>query len=109
MKQADSVSATLLDGELLDAIIANDGAAVQRLLSQGANPNCFEDKCLIRPLHFAAVYNCEDAIFPLIKSGAKIDARTADGYTPLDIAVQLNHEHIVNMLKLLSTNLVSLY
>ncbi len=109
MKQADSISVSLLDGELLDAIIANDGSTVEKLLNAGANPNCYEDKCQIRPLHFAAVYNAVDAVFPLIKSGAKIDAKTADGYTPLDIAKQLKHENIIEILKMLSTNLISLY
>lgn len=109
MKQADTISVNLLDAELLDAVIANDAAAVEKLLSQGANPNCYEDKCQIRPLHFAAVYNSFDTLFPLIKAGAKIDAQTADGYNALDIATQLKHHHVVEILKMLSTNLISLY
>lgn len=109
MKQSDPMRATAIDGELLDAIMANDTNSVTRLLKDGANPNCYEDKCYIRPLHFAAVYNCVEAIYPLLNAGAKIDARTAEGYTPLDVAIQLNHHEVVELLKLLGTNLVSLF
>ncbi|OGO91331.1 MAG: hypothetical protein A3F41_00390 [Coxiella sp. RIFCSPHIGHO2_12_FULL_44_14] len=109
MKQADNISVNPLDGELLDAVIANNASAVEKLLSAGANPNCFEDKCQIRPLHFAAVYNSYDTLFPLVKAGAKMEALTSDGYSPLDIAIQLKHHHIIEILKMLSTNLISLY
>ena len=109
MKQADDISVSLYDGELLDAVIANDATALEKLLTQGANPNCFEDKCQIRPLHFASVYNSIDVVFPLVKAGAKIDAQTSDGYSAIDIAKQLNHDDIVEMLKMLGTNLISLY
>lgn len=109
MKQADNISVNPQDGELLDAVIANDAIAVEKLLNEGANPNCFEDKCQIRPLHFAAVYNAYDTVFLLVKAGAKIEAINADGYSPMDIAIQLKHTHIVEILKMLSTNLISLY
>ncbi len=108
MKKFDH-SANTLDGRLLDAVIANNIQLVEELLDQGANPNCFEDKCEVRPLHFACVYNAHEVIFPLIKSGAKIDALTADGYTPMDIAKQLKHEDIAELLMQLSANLVSFY
>ncbi len=109
MKKADNLIVGLLDGELLDAVIANDLATVDKLLAQKANPNCYEDKCQIRPLHFACVYNAVDVVFPLIKAGAKIDTITSDGYKPMDIAKQLNHLDIVEILTMLSTNLVSFY
>jgi len=109
MKMVDNVSPNSTDEALLDAVIANDSFLVEKLLQNGANPNFFEDKCQIRPLHFAAVYNSVDVVFPLIKNGAKIDALTADGYQPIDIATQLKHDNIVEILKMLSTNLVSFY
>lgn len=109
MKMVDNIGASATDEELLDAVIANNAELVEKLLRNGANPNCYEDKCQIRPLHFAAVYNAVDVVFPLIKNGAKIDALTADGYQPIDIAKQLKHDNIVEILKMLSTNLVSFY
>lgn len=108
MKKPGNYTAGLLEGELLDAVIANDAPAVEKLLSQNADPNCYEDKCQIRPLHFAAVYNAVDVIFPLIKAGANIDANTSDGYKPIDIAKQLKHHDIVEILTMLGTNLVSI-
>lgn len=110
MKKIDPLTPiNSLNGKLLDAVIANDSQRVEELLAQGANPNCFEDKCEIRPLHFASVYNSCDVIFPLIKSGAKVDALTDDGYTPIDIANQLKHHKVSQILERLSANLVSFY
>lgn len=109
MKKTNQIKATPLDGKLLDAVIANDAQTVEELLASGANPNCYEDHCEIRPLHFACVYNATEVIFPLVKNGAKIDAVTADGYQPIDIANQLKHQELVNILTKLSANLVSFY
>lgn len=109
MKKFDEISAEVIDIQLLDAVIADDIQLVEELLAQGANPNYFEDKCEIRPLHFASVYNATEVIFPLVRSGAKIDAVTADGYTATDIARQLNHTEVVTILTQLSANLVSFY
>jgi ankyrin repeat protein len=109
MKEADSVAVNHLDEALLDAVIDNDANTVKVLLNQGANPNCFEDKCQIRPLHFACVYDAEDVIYWLVKAGAKIDAKTSDNYRPIDIAKQLKHNNIVEIITMLSTNLVSFY
>ncbi len=109
MKKWDDFDTAPLDGQLLDAVIANDQGQVEDLLAQGANPNCFEDSCEIQPLHFASVYNATEVIFPLIQAGAKINATTAEGYTPMDIAKQLKHEETIALLKQLSANLVSFY
>ena len=110
MKKLDALTdIDSLDGKLLNAVIANDGQLVEELLTQGANPNCFEDKCEIRPLHFACVYNSNNVIFPLIKNGAKINAITNEGYSPIDIANQLKHDEVAQILEQLSANLVSFY
>lgn len=106
MKKIDEITLTALDEQLLDAVIENDASAVMQLLECGANPNCFEDRCQIRPLHFACVYNAVDVVYPLIKGGAKINMSTADGCLPVDIAIQLKHDRIVELLRQLSVNLV---
>ena len=103
----ESYCATLLDEQLLDAVIKNNVQNVEKLIEKGANPNCYEDKCGIRPLHFAAVYNATDVVFTLVKAGANTHAQTSDGYTPIEIAKQLNHTQMTAILKSISTNVTS--
>lgn len=50
------------------------------------------------PLHFAAESNQKDAVALLLEHKAPIDARTVDGYTAYNIAVELDHEDIANYL-----------
>ncbi len=109
MSAADTARENEQDSALLDAVMVNDGEKVEKLLADGANPNYFEDRCMIRPLHFAAVYNAMDVIFPLVKAGANIHATTNDGLQPIHIATQLKHEAVKDILTSLSTNLISLY
>ena len=69
---------------------------LQTLLKQGANPNCatipgvetgaFMRDCRTKgetPLHRAAAFGDEEAIQMLLDAGAKIDAKDANGDTPL--------------------------
>jgi ankyrin repeat protein len=72
---------------------------VRLLLAHGANPNCatrpgVETGCFMRdcrtygetPLHRAAAFASEDTIQLLLDAGAAIDARDANGDTPLSWA-----------------------
>lgn len=72
------------------------GAIVKRLLEAGANPNCATHPGVVTgafmrdvrtrgetPLHRAAAYASAGVIQTLIAAGAKIDARDANGDSPL--------------------------
>lgn len=69
-----------------EAIKANDGKLVKALLETGFDPNSFEDNDKITPLHKAALRGATNVIPHLIKAGAKLTNKTAEGFTPLELA-----------------------
>lgn len=87
-----------LNRQLIEAVISNDPKAVQHLIEQGADPNCFEDEAQIRPLHFASLYNAAKVIPMLILAGADIHAVTEYSDTPLTVAKRHNHQQALNAL-----------
>jgi ankyrin repeat protein len=92
------------DEALIDAVIANDAAAVQRLLEQGASPNYCEDSADLQPLHFAALYDAASVIPLLVMVGADTSAMTDCDDTPLSIAKRHGHEQVVGILSQFASN-----
>ena|SRR3990167_359282 len=88
-----------LNKALLDAVIGNQAHTVKRLLEQGADPNFFEDESLIRPLHFAALYDSPDVVPLLVMAGADVHATTEYDDTPLMIAERHSHPNVARVLK----------
>lgn len=84
-----------LNEKLLDAVINNQADQVKTLLEQGADANCFEDSALVRPLHFAAVYDSADVIPILIAAGADIHAMTDCAETALTLAKRHNSSKVL--------------
>lgn len=68
-----------------EAIKNDDAAAVKDLLATGVDPN-HRDKQGMSLLHLAAVFNCTEIAFLLMDAGASVDAKNAQGETPLDCA-----------------------
>jgi ankyrin repeat protein len=68
------------------AALANDAAAVSRLLSEGADPNV-PDQLGFTALHFAAQQEAVAAAGALLAAGAEVDAINSYGNTPLSTAV----------------------
>lgn len=68
-----------------EAIKNGDAGAVKDLLENGVDPN-YCDKQGMSILHLAAVFNFSEITFLLMDAGAKIDAKNAQGETPLDCA-----------------------
>ena len=73
-------------GSLLEAVVANDYAAVAGLLNGGANPNA-KDERGETPLHKAALANAIAMVTLLVSRGADPNASDALGETPLHTAV----------------------
>lgn len=84
-----------LNEKLLDAVIANRADDVKTLLEQGANPNFHEDSALIRPLHFAAAYDCADVVPLLIAAGADLNATTDCAETALTVAKRHSNKKVI--------------
>lgn len=85
--------------DLVDAILNHDIERLKKLLEEGANPNGYEDRAAIRPLHYAAQQNFLAAIPLLINAGADLEAATyPEGETPLKIAELQGHVQMVCLL-----------
>jgi len=83
--------------KLIEAIIKNDENEVAQLLMQGVDPNSYEDDLQIRPLHFAVQYGAYESCQQLLKAGADVHAKRADGETIESIAKIYGHEHILRL------------
>lgn len=70
---------------LREAIKNGDASAVKDLLMQGVDAN-YCDKQGMSLLHLATVFNHTEIAFILMEAGANVDAKNAQGETPLDCA-----------------------
>ena len=87
------------DDVLISAVIANDSATVEKLLSKSKNPNHCLDSDQITPLHFAAQHNAVHSAKILLKYGADPKLKTKpDDYTALDIAQLHNNKEVIELL-----------
>jgi|GEM_PF-1962104 len=71
---------------LINAIFENQSEKVKNLLKSGIDPNCYEDRDKVRPLHHS-IFRVSQAITImqlLIQSGADPNAQNIEGETPLD-------------------------
>jgi len=83
---------------LFDAVIANNVKVVRELLEKGVDPNSVEDADGVTLLHFAAQHNAIDSAKLLLAAGAKVDAETVEGITPLDVAKLHKHHNMIELL-----------
>ena len=72
---------------LMLAARRNDVTELDRLLKSGVDINSKRDISGYTALHEAAVGGSADAVDFLVKHGANIDARDANGLTPLFVAI----------------------
>ena len=94
--EIDPGNMTVLDW----AVIANRVDTARLLIERGADVN-HVDKLGMTPLLYAASIDFGDSsmIDLLLKSGAREDARTKDGKTALDLALQYKHTHLFASLR----------
>jgi uncharacterized protein len=83
---------------LIAAVIADNIDLVQVLLEKGVEANCHEDPALLRPLHFAALYNSPGVIPLLVMAGADVAALTDCDDTPLNIAKRHGYKQVIAVL-----------
>ena len=74
------------------------------LLEHGANPNCHTQAARSTAMHRAITFENLEAIRLLIEYHADLNLKDIDGLTPMDKALKLNNEQIVNSLLTQSTN-----
>ena len=72
-----------LEEQLWNASRAGDHSAVQRALDQGADVQAVFGKASATALHQACCYGHSKIIRALLAAGAKTDAKTLGGQTPL--------------------------
>src|SRR5690606_3289357 len=86
------------EAPLADAAMRGDVAAVQGLLSQGADPNIAQGDGMTA-LHWAAELGNAEMAGALIKAGATTEPVTRLGaYTPLHLAARGGHAEVVRIL-----------
>jgi len=103
---AESKENKLLEGELLNAVIDNDGERVSMILSQKSSrglPRIMPSSALYTDdkmtlLHFASTYGHEEAMKVLIEYGAGVNEMHHSGNYPLHFAVKNNHVGAVDLL-----------
>jgi ankyrin repeat protein len=84
-------------GALLEAVVRDDADIVAVLISLGADPNGYEDKHSITPLHFACTFRSALSAKILLKGGANKNARDREGVSPYDMAVGMNDTEFLNI------------
>ncbi|MDX1616851.1 MAG: ankyrin repeat domain-containing protein, partial [Candidatus Promineifilaceae bacterium] len=95
-----SVEEVSLDDQLIAAVNAEDVAEVERLLSEGADPNVEEsDAFFSNPILRSAVMDGNVEITRLlIENGADVNARDSNGNSVLRRAITEGHTEIVALL-----------
>lgn len=70
----------------------------KKLLKSGAKVNVRVKESRAMPLHFAAFQGDKDLVALLLRYGAKINARDADGQTPVAVANCCDHAEVVELM-----------
>lgn len=87
------------ENDFIAAIINNDADTVAQGLEEGIDANFTLDGDGITPLHFAAQNNALESAVLLITAGARMDNKTVDGQTPLEIAIEHRHPEMIKLLR----------
>ena len=75
--------------DLIKAIENGDLFELDEIINRGADVNEKEEPLQLTPLHYAALQTKDSSveiITSLIKAGARFDALTTDGFSPLGLA-----------------------
>jgi ankyrin repeat protein len=83
---------------LMDATLSGHAAIVATLLRKGANPELRDSEKGATALTIAAYHGRADIVQALIQGKADVNARDAQGFTPLHYAIALNRAEAARLL-----------
>ncbi len=90
------IEKTVINQQLIEAVMENDKHRVQFCLEKGADPKYTEDKALFTPLHIAVIFNARDVVELLVMAGGDLKAETDEEQaTPLDLARQRKNTELI--------------
>ena len=69
------------------------------LIARGANINASNNRFKATPLHMAAEENFPEIVGFLIESGANVEAKERNGYTPITRATFKEHLDVIALLR----------
>lgn len=81
------------------ATLYNNSSMIQLFIDRGADVNGPCDHWGMTPLHRAAGNGYTDSVKCLIRNGADTNIKDTSGLTPLDVALNSGHHHIVDILR----------
>jgi ankyrin repeat protein len=86
---------------LLSAALTDDAGTLKLLLDRGADPKFAAPGLGFTPLLFAAAseHPRPEHIRLLAERGADVNAKTADGFTALDLALRQGHSSVIELLR----------
>ena len=84
---------------LLVSASLGDVTAVEELLKGGARPDGADPTTGASPLHLAIAMRSQRLLEPLLTSGANVNARDAQGATPLDYALRDGQDSLATLLR----------
>ena len=87
-----------LNQALFTAAVANDTAAIESLINQGADVNAREAQFSSTALHFASAQGSKNAAKQLLDQGADANAKDKRGVTSLMSAAKSGHAPTVRLL-----------
>ena len=79
------------------AAISDQSEVIEYLLRAGGDANSATQLTKERPVHFASMLNCKEALRSLLVS-ADVKARSSEGWTALHYAAAYGHQRIVEIL-----------
>ena len=80
------------------AAVTGHAPVIKELIKAGADVNATDDDGTA-PLHYASSFRDEDCVALLLAHGADVHKADYAGMTPMRIAVQREHEKMIEMLK----------
>jgi len=93
-----SVEEIVANHPVLGAVVTGDRDELSRLLDGGADPNDVDEKYADSALTDAIASDCDEAIGLLLEHGASPNVFPADGFSPVEEAIERNNHEVLQRL-----------